>query len=67
MRTDVRLIAIAIVLLLIAAMWCMATGSVVLCIVPVVCLCGIIHHINGNRAYYEGQIDDLYGRDDRLI
>ena len=67
MRTDVRIIAGLIVLLLMAAMWCMATGSMALCIVPVVCLCGIIHHINGNKEYYEGQIDDLYGSDDRLI
>ena len=67
MRTDVRLIAGAVVLLMIAALWCMATGSMLLCIVPMACLCGILHHINGNKEYYEGQIDDMYGNDDELV
>lgn len=67
MRTDVRLIALVIVLALFAAMWCLAADKVLYCIVPVVVLCGVIHHINRNKAYYEGQIDDLYGQDDELV
>lgn len=66
MRTDVRVIAIAIVVLFITALGCMAAGMVLVAVLPFAGLLAICHHIDRNKAYYEGQIDDVCGTDNEL-
>lgn len=61
MRTDVRLIASALVLLFVAAIGCLAVGYMLLAVVPFAGICGLCGHIEKNREYYEREIDRIYG------
>lgn len=62
MRTDVRLIASALVVLFVIALACVAIGWIMLAIVPFSLMCGICWHIEKNREYYDREIDRLYGK-----
>lgn len=66
MRTDVRVIAGALVLLFVAAIACLALGYMLLAIVPFSLMCGICWHIEKNKEYYNRQIDRICGYDDKL-
>lgn len=66
MRTDVRIILGTFVVLFLVAAWLLAAGMVFACFIPFGLLCALCHHIDRNRAYYDGQLDDLYGKDDEL-
>ena len=61
MRTDVRVIASALVLLFVVAIACLAAGCMVLAIVPFAGICGLCWHIEKNKEYYDREIDRLYG------
>lgn len=61
MRTDVRLIASALVLLFVAAIACLAMGYMLLAIVPFAGICGLCGHIDKNKEYYDREIDRIYG------
>ena len=61
MRTDVRVIASALVLLFVVAIACLALGYMLLAVVPFVGICGLCWHIEKNKEYYDREIDRLYG------
>lgn len=61
MRTDVRVIASALVLLFVVAIACLAVGYMLLAIVPFAGICGLCWHIEKNKEYYDREIDRLYG------
>lgn len=61
MRTDVRLIASALVVLFVIALACVAIGWLMLAIVPFSLMCGICWHIEKNKEYYDREIDRIYG------
>lgn len=58
MRTDVRVIASALVLLFVVAIACLAVGYMLLAVVRI---CGLCWHIEKNKEYYDREIDRLYG------
>lgn len=62
MRTDVRLIASALVVLFVIALACVAIGWIMLAIVPFSLMCGICWHIEKNREYYDREIERIYGK-----
>lgn len=62
MRTDVRLIASALVVLFVIALACVATGWLMLAVVPFSLMCGICWHIEKNKEYYDREIERLYGK-----
>lgn len=62
MRTDVRLIASALVVLFVIALACVAIGWLMLAIVPFSLMCGICWHIEKNKEYYDREIERLYGK-----
>lgn len=62
MRTDVRLIASALVVLFVIALACLAIGWLMLAIVPFSLMCGICWHIEKNREYYDREIERIYGK-----
>lgn len=66
MRTDVRLIAIAMVVLFMAALAMLAAGWMLLSVFPFAGICVLCHNIERNRDYYEREIDRICGKDDRL-
>lgn len=66
MRTDVRVIACTVAVLFVVALACMAAGMVLVALVPFAGLLVVCNHIDKNKAYYEGQIDDLCGTDNEL-
>lgn len=66
MRTDVRVIASTVAVLFILALVAVAVGAVLWAVLPFVGLCGVLHHIDKNRSYYENEIDRIYGRDNEL-
>ena len=66
MRTDVRLIASALVVLFVIALACVAAGWLMLAVVPFSLMCGICWHIEKNKEYYNRQIDRICGYDDKL-
>ena len=61
MRTDVRVIASALVLLFVVAIACLAVGYMLLAVVPFTGICGLCWHIEKNKEYYDREIDRLYG------
>ena len=61
MKTDVRLIASALVLLFVVAIACLALGYMLLAVVPFAGICGLCWHIEKNKEYYDREIDRLYG------
>ena len=61
MRTDVRLIASALVVLFVIALACVAIGWLMLAVVPFSLMCGICWHIEKNKEYYDREIDRIYG------
>ena len=62
MRTDVRLIASALVVLFVIALACVAFGWLMLAIVPFSLMCGICWHIEKNKEYYDREIERIYGK-----
>ena len=62
MRTDVRLIASALVVLFVIALACVAIGWIMLAIVPFSLMCGICWHIEKNKEYYDREIERIYGK-----
>lgn len=62
MRTDVRLIASALVVLFVIALVCVAIGWLMLAIVPFSLMCGICWHIEKNKEYYDREIERIYGK-----
>lgn len=62
MRTDVRLIASALVVLFVIALACVAIGWLMLAIVPFSLMCGICWHIEKNKEYYDREIERIYGK-----
>lgn len=62
MRTDVRLIASALVVLFVIALACVAVGYMLLAIVPFAGICGLCWHIEKNKEYYDREIDRIYGK-----
>lgn len=62
MRTDVRLIASALVVLFVIALACVALGWLMLAIVPFSLMCGICWHIEKNKEYYDREIERIYGK-----
>ena len=66
MRTDVRLIAIAMVVLFMAELALLAANCMLLSVFPFAGICVLCHHIERNREYYEREIDRICGKDDRL-
>ena len=62
MRTDVRLIASALVVLFVIALGCVAIGWLMLAIVPFSLMCGICWHIEKNKEYYDREIERIYGK-----
>ena len=62
MRTDVRLIASALVVLFVIALACVAIGWIMLAIVPFSLMCGICWHIDKNKEYYDREIERIYGK-----
>lgn len=67
MRTDVRLIASALVVLFVIALACVAIGWLMLAIVPFSLMCGICWHIEKNKEYYDREIDRICEKDERLL
>lgn len=66
MKTDVRLIATALVVLFFIALCMVATGWIMLAVFPFAGMCAVSHHIERNKDYYNRQIDRICGKDDRL-
>lgn len=62
MRTDVRLIASALVVLFVIALACVAVGWLMLAVVPFSLMCGICWHIEKNKEYYDREIERIYGK-----
>lgn len=62
MRTDVRLIASALVVLFVIALACVAIGWLMLAVVPFSLMCGICWHIEKNKEYYDREIERIYGK-----
>ncbi len=66
MRTDVRIIAVLMVVLFIAALATVAAGMIMFALFPILGIAAICHHIDKNKAYYDSELDELFGKDDRL-
>lgn len=67
MRTDVRLIASALVVLFVIALACVAIGWMMLAIVPFSLMCGICWHIEKNKEYYDREIDSICEKDEGFL